>query len=86
MRRVFGDTDLYESKRDGMLSASCFEGRNNGCLPHFHSSIELVYVEEGELTAILDGQSHLVPAGHEPQVPAQEVGLTPLPRPVLLPQ
>lgn len=64
MRRVFGDTDFYESKRDGMLSASCFEGRNNGCLPHFHSSIELVYVEEGELTAILDGQSYLVPAGH----------------------
>jgi AraC-like DNA-binding protein len=32
-------------------------------MPHFHSSIELVYAVDGVLCAILDGQRHDVPTG-----------------------
>ena len=64
MKRTPADTDFYEIQRDGMTSADFWRSHNNGCLPHFHSSIELVYVEQGAMTAILDGQAYVVPAGH----------------------
>lgn len=64
MKKTLATTDLYELARDDMQSAVCWRAWNNGCMPHFHSSIELIYVEEGEMTAILDGQAHSVPAGH----------------------
>lgn len=49
-------SEYYEQIRDGMDQTSCFRSRNNSCLAHFHSSIELVYVLEGTMGAILDGQ------------------------------
>ena len=55
--------ELYEQARDDMEQAVCFHSKNNGCLPHFHSSIELVYVTDGMMSAILDGQRVDVPAG-----------------------
>lgn len=55
---------LYEYSRDDMHATACWLAQNNQCLPHFHSSIELVYVRSGTLYAILDGQGVTVPAGH----------------------
>lgn len=55
---------LYEYSRDDMHTTACWLARNNHCLPHFHSSIELVYVRSGALYAILDGHGVTVPAGH----------------------
>lgn len=64
MRRDLANSEVYEQHRDDMQTADCWRSHNNACLPHFHSSIELVYVESGELTAILDGQAYRIPAGH----------------------
>ncbi len=55
--------EVYEQYRDDMEQAVCFRSNNNSCLPHFHSSIELVYVMEGMMSAILDGQRYDVPKG-----------------------
>lgn len=55
---------LYEYHRDNMTSAHCHATVNDHCLPHFHSSIELMYVKTGALHALLDGQNMDVPAGH----------------------
>ncbi len=55
--------ELYEQSRDDMEQAICFRSRNNSCLPHFHSSTEIVYVVGGMLSAILDGQHYDVPRG-----------------------
>jgi len=55
--------EIYEQARDDMEQAVCFHSRNNSCLPHFHSSIELVYVTDGMMSAILDGQRVDVPQG-----------------------
>ena len=63
MRKGLSQGDFYEHRRDGMESAHCCRGTNNQCMAHFHSSIELLYVEEGEITANLDGQSYQVKEG-----------------------
>lgn len=55
--------EVYEQFRDDMEQTYCFRSKNNGCLPHFHSSIELVYVSEGMMSAVLDGQRVDVPKG-----------------------
>ncbi len=55
--------EMYEQARDDMEQAVCFRSRNNSCMPHFHSSIELVYVVDGVLGAILDGQRYDVSKG-----------------------
>jgi AraC-like DNA-binding protein len=51
---------IYEHERDNYKSPSCWSVTNDVCLPHFHSSIELVYVTEGELKATLNGASHTI--------------------------
>lgn len=63
MRKTLSQGDFYEHRRDGMQSAHCWRGDNNHCMAHFHSSIELLYVEDGEITANLDGQSYQVKKG-----------------------
>lgn len=55
--------EVYEQSRDDMEQSICFRSKNNSCMPHFHSSIELAYVVDGELSAILDGQRYDVPKG-----------------------
>lgn len=54
---------FYELSRDETPRAQAWYIDNNQYLAHFHSTIELVYVEEGELCAMQDGISTLVPAG-----------------------
>ncbi len=53
----------YENHRDDMANAQAWYKRDDRCTPHFHNSVELVYVLEGVLKATLDGEALLVPAG-----------------------
>ena len=48
--------DMYEVNRDEMPTAYCGTRENDNCIPHFHQSIELVFVKTGMLTVIVDGQ------------------------------
>lgn len=55
--------EFYEQARDDMAQTLCFRSWNNGCMPHFHSSIELVYAVDGRMSAVLDGQRYDVSKG-----------------------
>lgn len=50
----------YEYNRDYQLLPLCWKSINNFCLPHFHSSMEIIYVISGEIKANLNGQSYIV--------------------------
>ncbi len=53
---------VYEHERDGYQYPSCWRAINNSCMPHFHSSVEFVYVTQGELRVSLNGVSSVVKA------------------------
>lgn len=55
---------FYELSRDEVACTSARYATNNQFITHFHSTIELALVESGEICAIQDGVSTLVPAGH----------------------
>lgn len=55
----------YEYMRDSRQTFNCWEVVNNKFWPHFHSSIELIYVTGGELKVTLNGQLYNL---HENQV------------------
>lgn len=55
---------VYELSRDETPRVSAWHKTNNYFHAHFHSTIELVYVENGVLSAMQDGVTTLVPAGH----------------------
>lgn len=55
---------LYELSRDETPRATAWHIANNHFHAHFHSTVELVYVESGVLAALQDGVTTLVPAGH----------------------
>lgn len=46
---------FYERDRDGMLDAKVWQQQDNQMIPHFHSPVELIYVEEGELLVTQNG-------------------------------
>lgn len=46
---------FYEARLDDIEVPRAWYTRNNAFLPHFHESIELLYVLEGESRAIIDG-------------------------------
>lgn len=50
----------YEYIRDNEKSPMCWKSKNDHCLPHFHSSIEITYVTSGELKASLNGQNYVL--------------------------
>lgn len=50
----------YEYSRDNFNRIVCWKVDDNYCLPHFHSSIEIVYVTAGEMKITLNGQVYLV--------------------------
>lgn len=52
----------YERDRDDQILPDLWHSHDNRCKPHFHSSIELVYVTEGALTVFLDDQQYEVRA------------------------
>ena len=51
---------LYEYNRDNEKNPVCWKSKNDNCMPHFHSSIEILYVTSGEIKATLNGQLYLV--------------------------
>ena len=55
---------IYELSRDETPRATAWHISNNHFHAHFHSTVELVYVENGVLAALQDGVTTLVPAGH----------------------
>ncbi len=55
---------IYELTRDETHRASAWRAHNNSYFAHFHSTIELAYVESGVLCVIQDGVSTPVPRGH----------------------
>ena len=54
---------IYELSRDETPRVNAWYKDNNYFHAHFHSTIELVYVEKGVLAAMQDGVTTLVPAG-----------------------
>lgn len=54
---------FYEFHRDGMTQAQAWAVRDNQFGPHFHHSVELAYVLEGEICATLNGETVPVGAG-----------------------
>ncbi len=67
------DSGTYEYTRDSDRLPICWEYPDNHCLPHFHSSLELIYVRAGEMKATLDGRTHPVRAGQVVLVPSYAV-------------
>lgn len=55
---------IYELSRDETPRVTAWRKTNNYFHAHFHSTIELVYVESGVLSAMQDGVTTHVPAGH----------------------
>lgn len=49
----------YEYSRDNYRQPSCWLSKNNYCIPHFHSSIEITYVLSGAIESLLDGRSYI---------------------------
>ncbi len=50
----------YEYRRDNINQIVCWKVDNNNYWPHFHSSIEIIYVTAGELKVTLNGQVYSV--------------------------
>lgn len=55
--------NAYESHRDAMRQSTAWVTDKGECLSHFHSSIELLYMLEGSMTVILDGEEMQVHQG-----------------------
>lgn len=54
---------FFESQRDSDRFLFYVHRPNNNCLTHFHSNLELTYVESGAMESTINGETHLVPAG-----------------------
>ena len=53
----------YESARDRIDQPHAWYSKDNGCEPHFHSGIELVYMLGGSTNAAINGENHIVRKG-----------------------
>ena len=51
---------IYEQGRDNYQYPSCWHAVNGVCMPHFHKSIELIYMADGEMKATLNGTPYTV--------------------------
>ncbi len=54
---------FYEHTRDCDKYPACWQAINDRCMPHFHSSMEFVYVTDGQLKASLNGKPYTVTRG-----------------------
>lgn len=52
--------EFYETYRDKLKYPSFWQDHNITCAPHFHSSIELIYVTEGSMKAVIEGKPYTV--------------------------
>ncbi len=66
-------TGTYEYTRDSDRLPVCWDYPNNRCLPHFHSSLEFIYVRGGEMKATLNGKTVAVQPGQIVLVPSYAV-------------
>ncbi|HEX2985502.1 MAG TPA: AraC family transcriptional regulator [Caproiciproducens sp.] len=55
--------DMYEHTRDNYKYPTCWKTQNDVCSPHFHSSMEFVYMTDGKLNATLNGKPYSVEKG-----------------------
>ena len=53
----------FEADRDSMPNALAWRQTNNQYIPHFHSTVEVVYVEKGALMVTQDGVATLAQKG-----------------------
>ena len=65
--------EFYEYSRDLHRHPICWQSENPDCYPHFHKSIELVYVLQGSLSAVLNGSTHQVSQGQILIVPGYTI-------------
>ncbi len=56
--------EFYELNRDETHRVSAWRTADNQYFAHFHSTIELVYVESGVLCVMQDGRVSMVPKGY----------------------
>lgn len=63
----------YENIQDNYGQPYCTVRVNRWCHPHFHNSIELLYVQKGQVDAILNGHNISVDAGNFLIVPSYSV-------------
>lgn len=73
-------TGVYEHGRDSIRHPTYWRSRNNRCTPHFHSAIELVYVEKGEMDACVGGENLTVRKGELLIVPSYSVHIFSTPK------
>ena len=66
-------TGTYEYSRDSDRWPICWDYPDNHCLPHFHASLEIIYVRGGEMRATLDGRTQIVQPGQIVLVPSYVV-------------
>ena len=66
-------TGTYEYTRDSDRLPICWDYPNNHCLPHFHSSLDIIYVRGGEMKATLNGKTTPVLPGQIVLVPTYAV-------------
>ncbi len=50
----------YEIFRDSQAVPAFWHSLNNNCMPHFHSALELIYVQDGVMEATLNGTLYRV--------------------------
>ncbi len=63
----------YERTRDDIHYPTCWHTSGNTCAPHFHSALELNYVQTETLEALVDGRAVTVGAGELLVVPSYAV-------------
>lgn len=57
------ELEFYETCRDNDVYPLYWKGEHGGCMPHFHSNIELFYVTDGEVKAFVNGRPFEVGKG-----------------------
>lgn len=63
----------YEYHRDHLKLPDIWRLRNNTCMPHFHSCIEVTYVTKGAVEVWLNGVSFSIQAGQAAVFPSYSV-------------
>lgn len=55
--------NLYEAGRENDTEICCHRDENNWCCPHFHSNLEIVYVEQGAINMVVNGSTKTLTPG-----------------------
>lgn len=56
-------SEFYENYRDNQPYPAYWRDDNINCRPHFHSSIEMIYVADGCLQAVIEGRPYSIGQG-----------------------